>query len=523
MPASARIVPALKRWVVLAHLYLGVLFSLLFVMWFASGVVLMYSPYPAITPAQKLRAMPVLDCRRCTVTALAALATAGLDDSDATLRTMRLGMLGSRPVWRMADRTRRVRSVFADTLASVPLLDSVGGAAVALAFTRARDPHVPDSVRATFAGVQTEPDQWTLESPAPAQLPMLRFDLTDGLGTRLYVSTAGAEVVTGTTRRGRALAWIGAIPHWIYPTMLRRHVREWSWLIIVLSALGTVMSVTGVAVGLWQWRWRVRRRRDGRTLARSPYRDWMMRWHHITGLVFGAITCTWIFSGMMSMNPGDWSPGTSPSAAFAQAWAAPAAVRGVGGQSPSVAWRAMADAGVSTREFRLSAVGTRPYWLGIDSSGVGTLVHAASERSPVTRLPDADVISAARLALGGIPFADSLTLDAYDSYYRASERGSPPLPVLRLRFADSAGTWLYVEPRTGRLLETWATRSRAERWLYTGLHDLDLAWLLDRRPLWDLVVILLSLGGLAASATGLVAAVRWLRVAMGAPRSVRRR
>ena len=29
----------------------------------------------------------------------------------------------------------------------------------------------------------------------------------------------------------------------------------------------------------------------------------MMRWHHVFGLVFAVITFTWIFSGLMSMNP----------------------------------------------------------------------------------------------------------------------------------------------------------------------------------------------------------------------------
>src|SRR5690606_3451098 len=28
-----------------------------------------------------------------------------------------------------------------------------------------------------------------------------------------------------------------------------------------------------------------------------------MRWHHLSGMVFAVITITWIFSGLMSMNP----------------------------------------------------------------------------------------------------------------------------------------------------------------------------------------------------------------------------
>ena len=30
------------------------------------------------------------------------------------------------------------------------------------------------------------------------------------------------------------------------------------------------------------------------------------RWHTMLGLIFGLVTCTWIFSGMLSMDPFGW-------------------------------------------------------------------------------------------------------------------------------------------------------------------------------------------------------------------------
>ena len=52
---------------------------------------------------------------------------------------------------------------------------------------------------------------------------------------------------------------------------------------------------------------------------------------------------------------------------------------------------------------------------------------------------------------------------------------------------------------------------RLRRWLYQGLHSLDFPVLYYKRPLWDIVVIVLSIGGLALSATTLVPAWRRLR------------
>jgi len=54
-----------------------------------------------------------------------------------------------------------------------------------------------------------------------------------------------------------------------------------------------------------------------------------------------------------------------------------------------------------------------------------------------------------------------------------------------------------------------ATRWR--RWLYHGHLSLDSPFLYYRRPLWDVVVIALSIGGLVLSATTITPAWRRLR------------
>jgi len=48
------------------------------------------------------------------------------------------------------------------------------------------------------------------------------------------------------------------------------------------------------------------------------------------------------------------------------------------------------------------------------------------------------------------------------------------------------------------------------RWLFAMLHSWDWLPLLERRPLWDLVLIALSLGGTLLSVTGVV--IGWRRL-----------
>ena len=92
-------------------------------------------------------------------------------------------------------------------------------------------------------------------------------------------------------------------------------------------------------------------------------------------------------------------------------------------------------------------------------------------------------------------------LTEYDDYYYS--RGSQtPLPVLRVKYADPAQTWLYVDPEMSRVLGSVPKLARLERWLYNGLHSLDFKFWYSRRPLWDVGMIVLLLGGLGSSALG---------------------
>jgi hypothetical protein len=91
-------------------------------------------------------------------------------------------------------------------------------------------------------------------------------------------------------------------------------------------------------------------------------------------------------------------------------------------------------------------------------------------------------------------------LDAYDAYYY-SHNGMRPLPVLRIRYNDERKTWLYLDPQRGIIASRLERGSRWNRWLYHGFHSLDFPWLYYRRPLWDIVLIVLSIGGVAISVT----------------------
>ena len=105
--------------------------------------------------------------------------------------------------------------------------------------------------------------------------------------------------------------------------------------------------------------------------------------------------------------------------------------------------------------------------------------------------------------------AEHSVLDAYDAYYYARD-AELPLPVLRVKFDDPAETWAYFDLNTSSHMGSNHRLSRLERWLFNGLHSLDFSFWYGRRPLWDIVLIGLSLGALATSAIGMYLGFRRL-------------
>ena len=141
-------------------------------------------------------------------------------------------------------------------------------------------------------------------------------------------------------------------------------------------------------------------------------------------------------------------------------------------------------------------------------------VRDAATAQPHT--PDPAELQAAAARLLPDPVARTELLRDYDLHYysRAAHTmtggGDKPLPVLRVVFADAHATWVHIDPHTGAVLDKSDTHRRASRWLFALLHSWDWGPLLARRPLWDGVLIVLSLGGAVLSLTGVV--VGWRRL-----------
>jgi hypothetical protein len=127
---------------------------------------------------------------------------------------------------------------------------------------------------------------------------------------------------------------------------------------------------------------------------------------------------------------------------------------------------------------------------------------------------DADRVLRVMAEAGPGALAEAHRMDEYDRYY-IDRHHRKPLPVLSVRFDDRDRSVYYVDLKTAQVVESYDARSRVNRWLYHGLHSIDLPWLYRNRPAWDIAVLTLMFGGVALSITSVVIGWRRLRKKMG--------
>lgn len=492
----------MKRWLFLLHRWLGVVLCVLFAMWFCSGMVMMYVGYPKLTDAERLRHLPPLPAEAPLLAPQQALARASVSGPFSDLRLAVAS--GGVPVY-LARPAAGKATIVIDAHTGQRVLAADARRAIASAAAYAGTGAVAAAGPGLHYRDMIDEDAFTHTRSLDRHRPLHRIDLADPAGTRLYVSARTGEVVRDATRNERLWNYAGAWIHWFYPLRGGLLDRYWADIINWSAIAGTLMVLAGATVGIQRWRFA----RPYRSGSRSPYQSRIMRWHHIGGLLFAVVAATWIFSGLMSMNP--WRIFTSNAAQLRMSAIEQGALQ------PSTLDAApaalLAAAGGAVRELRWIRVLGKTVVLAQPASGKPILLDG---RSAQPRTIDQAALAGAASGLLPAPLLEADTLNAYDFYYYSRDEHSmtsgsiKPLPVLRLAFGDAQASWIYLDPHAGQVVSRCDRPQRWSRWLFSLLHSWDWLPLVQRRPLWDGVLIVLSLGGAVMSLTGIV--IGWRRL-----------
>jgi hypothetical protein len=484
----------MKRWIIFLHRYLGIPMSIVFVIWFVSGIFMIYAgDMPLLTESARLRGIGPIDFAAVTLSPSEAIDQAGF---DGEITSATLGNLLGRPAYRFGRLFGPDVSVFADNGEVFAGADAADARAAVAAFAG----QSPDAVQ--FVETVRQADQWTMTEAR--HLPLERFDVADGQGTRVYFSLDAGDVKLVTNRANRTLAWIGTIPHWFYFTPLRANQPLWYWAVVWLSVAGCVLAVLGLVLAFTQFR----KSRPFRLSASIRYRGWM-RWHYYTGAIFGVFALTWVFSGLLSMEPFAWTNATGLNLPPNDLQGGMLELTDYPLDDTAV----VAAIGSDAAEISLLRIQDEPYYqvatAGPELGVQAKLIAAATLATRSAPFSAESILSELEETVTEAGITEHAVLEQYDAYYYARDNDAP-LPVLRVKFNDPAETWFYFDLTTSRELGSVHRLSRLERWLFNGLHSLDFSFWYARRPLWDIGLILLSLGALATSSIGMYLGFRRL-------------
>jgi hypothetical protein len=226
-----------------------------------------------------------------------------------------------------------------------------------------------------------------------------------------------------------------------------------------------------------------------------------MRWHYITGLFFGVFALTWVFSGLLSMEPGNWasSGGMDPSGIQERLTGGNLDLK----QFPALdgaAWNQALN-GRAAKEVEFQWIQGEPHFVVRGVERMPLLLSANPLQIRRERFPIESLMAAVVDGAPNLPIVEAALLDDYDSYYYSKDR-SNPLPIVRVKFGDPDRSWVYIDPTMSEVVALYPARRRLERWIYRGFHSLDFSFWYYNRPLWDIGVIALSLGGATLSIIG---------------------
>ncbi|SFJ37863.1 PepSY-associated TM region [Bradyrhizobium sp. cf659] len=465
--------------IVLLHRWLGIAFCLLFAMWFATGIVMHFVPFPSLTEAERFAGLAPVERVRAAIAVADAVVASGI--ADAT--RVRLIQRSDGPVYVVAgpSRSRAVRaSDGQDASVSSPEI------ALAIAQAHARQRGLDAALAAIVA--HADYDQWSVPNGFDRHRPLFRVALGDAAGTEVYVSSRTGEIVLDTTRSERGWNLVGSVLHWIYPTVLRSNWALWDGVVWTLSLLALIAAMLGAVLGI------ARVRMQGRRIS-SPYRGWHAL-HHVVGLAATAFVLTWIFSGWLSMDHGRL---------FSRGQLSPAEA-GVTNALPD--WKTAA----SLDRKPVSSSAHEVEWLGFNGM-VYRRERIGLDQQVLVRLNarEAGVFSAqeveslvTRLAAGcGAPSV----LAVNDDYPAQSIVAGAP--VYRARCGD---LWFDIDSADGSVLQRLDASRRAYRWFYSALHTLDFPTLVAHPRLRDVLIVGLCAIGLVFSITGIVIGWRRLRL-----------
>nr|WP_321357623.1 PepSY domain-containing protein [uncultured Draconibacterium sp.] len=476
----------LKKIVIQLHKITGSLLSLLFLIWFLSGIVLIFDGFPHASREARFNHLS-------TFTEANFI---GLAPPETNWKgQVNLELCNGKPVYRLVTG-RKAQQVF-DAKTLKPYNNFSEEYANKLASSFSGSP-----VKKTE--LQNEFDQWVPWSYYKPLLPFYKCYINNPSHTVLYISQKTGEIVQQTDRKSRWAARCGAIPHWIYLKNIRPKQGLWMNLVIILSAIGVLVSLTGIIAGFLRFK-------KGKGI--TPYKKLFYKWHHIFGFIFGLFVFTFILSGLFSViDVPDWMVFIPTKNEKKINWGQKLDLAKHPAIFPYKIYEALEQKEGIRKVSWKNMHGTPSYFVYYNNYQIPVVYQLTGDSiQKHTGYSISEIEKIAKGYLGETAFS-IIQQEKYDNYYSGSAMYYWPEPVYKLVADDAAQTWIYINPATAEQVKRYTKNTRLRRWLYQGLHKFNFQFLKEEAEWFrKLLLIITSLGGIAVSITGVWLSKKWLR------------
>ncbi|MFV0536277.1 MAG: PepSY domain-containing protein [Dysgonomonas sp.] len=462
---------------------LGTILSILFLMWFLSGFVMIYHTFPRVKPSDRNRIMQSLPD--------------SIPENDSILNfisglkttKLNLKVVDKKPVFQITTKDTTYYLPDRASTSEIITLDQL------TAYARLWCDAPIEKV-----DTLTKLDQWIPFGQLQGDMPIYKFYFANKEKHELYVSSKSGEALQFTDKDSRFWAWLGPIPHWIYFTSLRQNANLWSNTIVVLCVIGLIVCISGMVLGIRAYIIQYKSKKK----LNSPYKKAFYKWHHILGFFFGIFVFTFTFSGMMSLvGIPDWMVKTHEKGLM----------RKVMSNGPVSLDRYKYDCNEILKTYRTSvksidwdSFGDIPLYKVTTDTGV-VVLDASTENISTLNLTEQDVRKRFE-KIHGQEVKISLLTD-FDNYY-LSRKMESPLPVYKVEVDDADGSVSYVNPQTGSV-RYYNNSSRASKWTYRALHAYSIKGIVDRPVLWNIVMWTTMIGGTLVSFTSLYLGIQYIK------------
>ncbi|WP_020168527.1 MULTISPECIES: PepSY domain-containing protein [Methylotenera] len=472
------------RYLSLWHRWLGIFACILFMLWFATGLVLHFVHFPELSAEEKFAGLKPIAMQNVKLSLYEAIRS--LPYFERITRA-KLVMSGNRPVY-VVQHDKNVNGIYADT---GEVLQTISTNAALVIANQYAEQHGIDVQKKAYASLD-DVDQWTVSNGLDAYRPLHRVLINDDEKTELYISDITGEVVRDTTQFERGWNYVGSVVHWIYPTFLRKHWDIWNWLVWTLSLIALIAAITGIILGVMRLRW-------NHVKSISPFRG-MHYLHHLGGVLVATFLLTYILSGWLSMDHGLLFSRNNITATQR--------IVLTGGK---INWQKFNSVDTS-----FVAGAKQLEWVQLAGNPYVIATFNQDSQKVLSQLGVSDdfafsaFTSQSTQLLEGANCTIPILVDKNDAYRSATAK--PSAQLLRVVCDDAKKTWFHIDGSNAQIIEKIDHSRRWYRWLYGGLHTLDFP-VLDTHPQFKTALVMIfCVLGFMFSLTGVVLSLRRLRL-----------